>query len=82
MDTNTPLVARFSGNGGYEGDREAAQKAGFIRGHRYEVEKVEVHSWYTNLILRGVRGRWNSCLFDVDYSHPMFQKQEAEPTHA
>lgn len=33
-------------------------------GDKYYVEKVEVHSYHTKLVLRGVSGKFNSVCFE------------------
>jgi hypothetical protein len=36
-----------------------------IKGDKYHVEKVEIHSQHTKIELRGIKGKFNSVCFDV-----------------
>jgi hypothetical protein len=35
-----------------------------IIGERYQIEKIEVHSWYTKVWLKNVEGSFNSVCFE------------------
>ena len=55
----------FEGKGGYKLERESA-KDKLVVGRSYQVEKIQVGSWVTEIYLTNVSGSFNSCLFERD----------------
>ena len=55
----------FEGNGGYKLERESA-KDKLVIGQSYQVEKIQVGSWNTEVYLQGHKNSFNSCLFERD----------------
>ena len=55
----------FEGNGGYKLERESA-KDKLVIGQSYQVEKIQVGGWNTEVHLTNVSGSFNSCLFERD----------------
>ena len=55
----------FEGKGGYKLERESA-KDKLVVGRVYQVEKIQVGSWVTEIYLTNVSGSFNSCLFERD----------------
>ena len=55
----------FEGKGGYKLERESA-KDKLVIGQSYQVEKIQVGSWVTEIYLTNVSGSFNSCLFECD----------------
>ena len=55
----------FEGKGGYKLERESA-KDKLVIGQSYQVEKIQVGSWVTEIYLTNVSGSFNSCLFERD----------------
>ena len=55
----------FEGKGGYKLERESA-KDKLVIGQSYQVEKIQVGSWNTEVYLTNVSGSFNSCLFERD----------------
>ena len=55
----------FEGNGGYDSERKSA-KDKLVIGQSYQVEKIQVGSWVTEIYLTNVSGSFNSCLFERD----------------
>lgn len=35
-----------------------------VEGNYYDVERVEVHRWHTKIILKGIKGKFNSVWFE------------------
>jgi len=61
--------AVYHGKPGYgtgEQQRESAKV--FEVGKQYKIIGGEMYAYHTDIILEGVDGRWNSVLFDFDYS--------------
>lgn len=54
----------FHGEGGYPNEIEAAKKI-FEVGKRYRIVGGSIGNNSSRLIIDGVKGSWNSCLFDV-----------------
>ncbi len=52
----------FLDDNGYDAEREEAAKI-LTKGQRYEVRDVDVDSWYSNVILEGVPGSFNTVMF-------------------
>ena len=58
------IFAEFSHpNSGYEGEGERASEKLTV-GERYIVRNVAVGKWYTGIQLEGIKGSFNSVLFD------------------
>jgi len=57
--------ATYHGEGGYDDQIKRADKI-FVKGKRYQVVGGSIHSSYSDIVLKDIAGRWNSCLFDVD----------------
>ena len=55
----------FEGKGGYEFERKSAKEK-LIVGQDYNVEKVVVGSYKTEIYLTNISGSFNSCLFERD----------------
>ena len=55
----------FEGNGGYKLERESA-KDKLVVGRGYQVEKIQVGGWNTEVYLQGYNISFNSCLFERD----------------
>ena len=55
----------FEGKGGYKLERESA-KDKLVVGRAYQVEKIQVGGWNTEVHLTNVSGSFNSCLFERD----------------
>ena len=55
----------FEGNGGYDSERKSA-KDKLVIGQSYQVEKIQVGGWNTEVHLTNVSGSFNSCLFERD----------------
>jgi hypothetical protein len=62
-----PCLATFTGTGGYEYQREQANKV-FEVGKQYLVIGGLMDRAYTSLRIEGIPGDWNSVLFDFDYN--------------
>lgn len=48
---------------GYRNDTDVL--ANLTKGNEYTVSNIEVSSWHTDINLEGIKGTFNSCLFDV-----------------
>ena len=55
----------FEGKGGYKLERESA-KDKLVIGQSYQVEKIQVGGWNTEVYLQGYNNSFNSCLFEHD----------------
>ena len=55
----------FEGKGGYKLERESA-KDKLVIGQSYQVEKIQVGGWNTEVYLQGYNNSFNSCLFERD----------------
>jgi hypothetical protein len=55
----------FEGKGGYKLERKSA-KDKLVVGRPYQVEKIQVGGWNTEVYLTNVSGSFNSCLFERD----------------
>ena len=55
----------FEGKGGYKLERESA-KDKLVIGQSYQVEKIQVGGWNTEVYLQGYKNSFNSCLFERD----------------
>ena len=55
----------FEGKCGYKLERESA-KDKLVIGRSYQVEKIQVGGWNTEVHLTNVSGSFNSCLFERD----------------
>ncbi len=58
-----PATTKYTGIGGYPGESEAASKV-FTVGQEYKIAKVHQGQSNTTLVIEGVKGGWNSVLFD------------------
>lgn len=58
-------LVRFSHpDAGFPGDGELAKETGLIVGSLYTVQSVKVYGFSSDVILQGIEGQFNSCLFD------------------
>ena len=55
----------FEGKGGYKLERESA-KDKLVIGQSYQVEKIQVGGYSTDIHLTDISGSFNSCLFERD----------------
>ena len=55
----------FEGKGGYKLERESA-KDKLVIGQSYQVEKIQVGGWNTEVYLQGYKNSFNHCLFERD----------------
>lgn len=58
-----PTTTKYKGTGGYPGESEEASKV-FTVGQEYKIAKVHQGQSSTTLVIEGVKGGWNSVLFD------------------
>lgn len=66
----------FEGKGGYKLERESA-KDKLVIGRSYQVEKIQVGSYKTDIYLTNISGSFNSCLFERDeYLEGLIQGNE------
>lgn len=62
---------RFRARGGYDWEKEAALKAGFVLDQTYTVKRSYVGHSSTKVLFDEIPGEWNSCLFaDVAAEQP------------
>ena len=65
-DSERPIIAIFTNNGGRAIEQERAASILTV-GQQYVVTSADVGGWCTFITLEGVVGSFNSCLFDVDW---------------
>ena len=56
-------------DGGYPQQREEADKKGVTLGTQWEVVGGEINDWTSYYKLKGVEGKFNCAMFDLDYEH-------------
>lgn len=64
---NEKITAKFTAEGGLEEEKVLA-KNHFQINHHYEIVSADIGQWDTRLQFKDVPGKWNICLFDVDYN--------------
>jgi hypothetical protein len=67
--TNTNCWATFTGQNGYDYQREVAKQKLTI-GHKYKVSGSKMGRYHTNLQLEGVDGSFNSVMFLIEGELP------------
>lgn len=71
------ITAKYSNkDAGTEYDRQQIAESVLVLGNEYEVEKIFVHGWSTEVFLKGHEISFNSVNFDIfedgeelDYAH-------------
>ena len=53
----------FTGEGGYDSDRDFARKMGLNEGETYTVSKTRVENWVSYVTLVGYDGEFNTTMF-------------------
>ena len=63
IDAPEGTKVRYLNQNGYDGDREYANKY-LKEGQIYEVEFTVIHSWLTDVFLKGIPVSFNSVMFE------------------
>lgn len=58
------MRVRFLAMHGHEGEPQRAIAAGLIEGQIYDLESIEIGEWYSFLQIKGVKGQFNSVMFE------------------
>lgn len=60
------ITAKYSNEGaGTEYDRQKIAKSGLVLGNEYEVEKIFVYRYSTEVFLKGYKSSFNSVNFEI-----------------
>ena len=57
------MLVKFTNEGGRDSDQDYAQTKLELN-KEYEVLRLDVSSWHTNVYLVGIDGKFNSCVFE------------------
>lgn len=60
------ITAKYSiENAGTKEDKQQIAESGLVLGNEYEVEKIFVHGWSTEVFLKGYEFSFNSVNFEI-----------------